>query len=339
MWQRLEERLATLPSVRAAPVAAGLPPARTINANDIMLEGRTPAKDGPPFNVDFFNTVGDRYFETMGIRLVRGRFFDGGDTTDSMPVVIINEQLARRFYPGEDPLGKRMHVGGNDSPWLTIVGVVGDVKQQGIESPTGTELYFQMRQLVHAFPRANRVMSMVLRSDLGDPRTLERSVREAVAATDPVLAVAKLATMDERLYDAVAKPRFVTTLLGALAGLALLLAAIGIYGVMSYSVAQRTRELGIRIALGAEPARVQRMVLGEGLRLGVVGIALGTAAALAVNLILRRALADLLFQVSAVDPATFGGVLALMLAVAGFACWWPARRATRVDPRVALRED
>ncbi|HEX6838552.1 MAG TPA: ABC transporter permease [Polyangia bacterium] len=339
LWQRLEERMATLPSVRAATVASGLPPLRQLNANDVMFEGKTPTKDGPAFNVDFFNTVGDGYFETMGIRLVEGRWFDAGDTGDSMPVVIINEQLARRFYPGEDPVGKRLRAGGDKSPWLTIVGVAGDVKQQGIDTPTGTELYLQMRQLVKAYPHANRVMSVILRSDLANPRSLERAAREAVGAIDPVLAVAHAATMDERLYDAVAKPRFVTTLLGALAGLALVLAAIGIYGVMAYSVAQRTRELGIRMALGAEPARVRRMVLGEGLRLGVAGIALGTAAALAVNLLLRRALVDLLFQVSAVDPATFAGVLALMLAVAGFACWWPARRATRVDPMVALRED
>jgi putative ABC transport system permease protein len=339
LWQRVEERLATLPSVRAATLATGLPPTRTINANDVMFENKMPAKDGPAFNVDFFNTVGDRYFETMGIRLVRGRLFDAGDTTDAMPVVIINEQLARRFYPGEDPIGKRLRAGGDKSPWLTIVGMVADVKQQGLESPTGTELYFPMRQLVKAFPRANRVMSVVVRSDLANPRTLERAVREAVGAIDPVLAVAKLASMDDRMYDAVAKPRFVTTLLGVLAGLAMLLAAIGIYGVMAYSVAQRTRELGIRMALGAAPARVRAMVLGEGLKLGLVGVAIGTAAALVVNLGLKRALVDMLFQVSAVDPMTFGGVLLLMLLIAAFACWWPARRATRVDPMVALRED
>src|SRR5262249_19001292 len=148
----------------------------TINANDVMFEGKTPAKDGPAFNVDFFNTVGDRYFETMGIRLVRGRLFDASDTTDSMPVVIINEQLARRFYPGEDPIGKRLRAGPDGAPWLTIVGIVADVKQQGLDSPTGTEMYFAMPQLVKAFPRANRVMSIIMRSDLGDPRTLERSV-------------------------------------------------------------------------------------------------------------------------------------------------------------------
>jgi putative ABC transport system permease protein len=164
-------------------------------------------------------------------------------------------------------------------------------------------------------------------------------VRNTVGELDGSLAVAKLATMDELMYDAVAKPRFVSTLLGVLAGLALVLAAIGIYGVMSYSVAQRTRELGIRIALGAEPARVRGMVLAQGLALGVAGVVLGTGVALAVNLVLRHMLADLLFKVSAVDPVTFGSAVLGMLGVALIACWAPAARATRVDPMVALRED
>ena len=182
-------------------------------------------------------------------------------------------------------------------------------------------------------------MNVALRTNLANPRTLEGGLRRAVGEIDATLAIAKLATMDELMYDAVARPRFVATLLGVLAGLALLLAAIGIYGVMSYSVAQRTRELGIRMALGAEPGRVRAMVLGQELRLAVAGIFVGTGAALAINLILRRALSEMLFQVSAVDPVIFGGVTALMLVVAGVACYAPARRATRVDPMVALRDE
>jgi putative ABC transport system permease protein len=178
-----------------------------------------------------------------------------------------------------------------------------------------------------------------VRTDLANPRSLERAARNVVGELDSTLALAKLTTMDELLYDAVAKPRFVTTLLGVLAALALLLSAIGIYGVMSYSVAQRTRELGIRMALGAEPARVRRMVLEQGLVLGVAGIVIGTIVALAVNVALKRVLAEMLFKVSAVDPWTFGSVVAAMLGVALIACWAPAARATRVDPMVALRED
>ena len=338
LWQRLEARLTALPSVRSATVATGIPPARPLNADDIMFEGKAPSKDGPIWNVDFDNIVGDGYFETLGIKLIEGRFLAQSDTTDSMPVAVVNQQFARRFFPGQKALGQRVRES-DQSPWFTIVGVVGDVKQQGIETPTGTEVYWPMRQLVKVFPRANRFMKVVVRSDLGNPRTLERSVRNAVGELDPILAVAKLETMDERLYDAVAKPRFVTTLLGVLAGLALVLAAIGIYGVMSYSVAQRTRELGIRMALGAEPAAVRRMVLAQGLRIGVTGIAIGTVAALGINIVLRRALADMLFQVSAVDPSTFGAVVAAMLGIALIACWAPASRATKVDPMAALRED
>ncbi|MGZ3442393.1 MAG: ABC transporter permease, partial [Polyangia bacterium] len=338
LWTTLEARLGALPGAHKATVMTGLPPNRQINANDIFFEGKTPSKDGPAWNVDYFQTVGDDYFETLGIGIVEGRAFDARDNGDGMPAALVNQQFARRFFPGEPILGRRVRPG-DEGPWITIVGVVKDVKQQGIDAPTGTEIYFAMRQLAKAFPRANRLMNVAIRTDLDQPRTLERSVREAVGELDSTLAIAKLASMDELMYDAVAKPRFVTALLGALAGLALLLAAIGIYGVMSYSVAQRTRELGIRMALGAEPARVRAMVLWQGLRLGVTGIVLGTAASLAVNLLLRRALGEMLFKVSAVDPSTFAGVMAVMLVVATLACYAPARRATRVDPMVALRED
>ncbi len=338
LWTTLEERLGALPGVRGATVLVGLPPNRRLNANDFWFQGKTQTKDGPAWNVDFFQTVGDDTFKTLGMTMAEGRPLDARDNGDGALAVVVNEQFARRFFPGEPVLGK--HVGPDSAgPWFTVVGVVRDVKQQGIDAPTGTEVFFAMRQVAKIEPGANRNMYVALRSDLGSPRSLESAVRHAVGEVDSTLAVAKLATMDELMYDAVAKPRFLTTLLGALAGLALLLAAIGIYGVMSYSVAQRTRELGIRMALGAEPARVRAMVLGQGLRLAVVGIVGGTLVALGVNLVLRRALADMLFKVSAVDPLTFAGALLGMLCVATLACWAPARRATRVDPMVALRED
>jgi putative ABC transport system permease protein len=337
LWSGLERRLAAMPGVRDVTVMAGLPPNRTMNANDFQFEGKTPSKDGPAWNVDFFQTVDTGYFKTMGIPMVAGRALDEHDGPDGQPAVVVNEQFVRRFYPGENVIGKRVRPE-DSNPWLTIVGVAKDVKQQGIDAPTGTEVYFSMRQLAKFFPRANAIMHVAVRTNVA-PHSLERQVREAVGEIDPTLAVAKLTTMDELMYDAVAKPRFVTALLGALAGLALLLAAIGIYGVMSYSVAQRTRELGIRMALGAEPARLRRMVLGQGLRLGVTGVGIGTVAALALNLVLKRALGEMLFKVSAVDPMTFGAVMALMLCVAAVACYAPARRATRVDPMVALRED
>jgi predicted permease len=338
LWNGLRTRLAALPGVTNATVMAGLPPNRQLNANDFSFEGKTQSKDGPAWNVDFFQTVGDDYWKTMGVTMAEGRPLDEHDNADGMLAVVVNEQFVRRFYPGEKVLGRKVAPEMNN-PWWTIVGVVKDVKQQGIDAPTGTEVYFSTRQIAKAFPRSLNIMHVALHTELGSPRSLEKAVRGAVGELDSTLAVAKLATMDELMYDAVAKPRFLTTLLGALAALAMLLAAIGIYGVMSYSVAQRTRELGIRMALGAEPARVRAMVLWQGLRLGVIGIVGGTIAALVVNLILRHALADMLFKVSAVDPLAFAGGLAGMLCVALFACWAPARRATRVDPMVALRED
>ena len=338
LWNGLRTRLAALPGVTNATVMAGLPPNRQLNANDFSFEGKTQSKDGPAWNVDFFQTVGDDYWKTMGVTMAEGRPLDEHDNADGMLAVVVNEQFVRRFYPGEKVLGRKVAPDMN-APWWTIVGVAKDVKQQGIDAPTGTEVYFTTRQIAKAFPRSLNIMHVALHTELGSPRSLERAVRGAVGELDSTLAVAKLATMDELMYDAVAKPRFLTTLLGALAALAMLLAAIGIYGVMSYSVAQRTRELGIRMALGAEPARVRAMVLWQGLRLGIIGIVGGTIAALGVNIILRHALADMLFKVSAVDPLAFAGGLAGMLCVALFACWAPARRATRVDPMVALRED
>jgi putative ABC transport system permease protein len=222
---------------------------------------------------------------------------------------------------------------------LTVVGVVRDVKQQGIDAPTGTEIYFSLPQIAKLFHDSSSLLNVAVRTDLQSPRMLESGVRRVVGDLDGTLAIARLATMDELMYDAVSKPRFVTTLLGVLAGLALLLAAIGIYGVMSYSVAQRTKELGIRMALGAEAGQVRTMVLLQGMRLAFAGIAIGTGAALAINLVLQRALSEMLFQVSAVDPWTFGAVTTLMVLVAGLACYAPARRATRVDPMVALRDE
>jgi putative ABC transport system permease protein len=274
----------------------------------------------------------------MGIPVVLGRGFEASDGPEGQPVVLVNEAFARRFFPGQHAIGRRVNVGSPNRPSLTIVGIIKDVKQQGIAAPTGTEIYFPMLQTPSSFDRANRTMHVVVRMRSGNPESLEPAVRRAVGEIDSTLAIAKLATMDELMYDAVAKPRFVTTLLGVLAGLALVLAAVGIYGIMSYSVAQRTHELAIRMALGAEPTRVRAMVLGQGLRLATWGIVLGVAGALVINYVLRRALTEMLFQTGAFDPATFLAVIGLMVGVAAVASYAPARRATRVTPMVALRD-
>jgi putative ABC transport system permease protein len=339
-WRNLEDMTARQPGVTAVTVMGGLPPWRRINANDAQFEGKTEDKDGPAFNIDFWQFAGDDYFHTLGLRLVAGRFLDQNDTETSEPVVVINEALARRFYAGEDPIGKRLKAAPwvKDGPWERIVGVVADVKQQGLDAPTGTEVYLGLRQSKVTTGNAPRNLHLVARTS-GDPRALVPVLRNVVTKLDATVPIYRVRTMDAVLYDAVGKPRFVTFLLGVFAAIALALAAIGIYGVMSYSVAQRTRELGIRMALGAQASGVRRLVLLDGLLLAGVGVAVGLAIAWGVNTGLASGLSGLLYQVKAVDPPTFVVVGALVLAVAGLACLVPAIRATRVDPMIALRQD
>jgi putative ABC transport system permease protein len=338
-WQRVSERLAALPGATGATVMTGLPPNRPINANDIRFEDKTPSRDGPVWNVDYWQTVGPTYFDTMGVRLVAGRFLDGRDVEGAPPAVMINEAFARKFYPGEDPVGKRVAVTGRTPPvWETIVGVVADVKQQGLEARAGTEVYIPVLQTKTITGRPPFFMNVVVRA-ARDPRALAGTVTSTISALDPDIPVAKLRTMDEIMWEAVARPRFVMLLLGGFAVLALLLAAIGIYGVMSYSVAQRSHELGIRMALGARAQAVLRLVMRQGLVLIVGGIVTGVAGALVVNAALSRVLGSMLFEVKALDPTTFLAVAAVVAAVATTACLVPARRATRVDPMVALRSE
>src|SRR5262249_33630670 len=328
-FARVEERLAALPGAGSATVMSGLPPNRRINANDIFFDGKTPPprESGLVWNVDYWQTVGDDYFATLGIRLVAGRFLDARDVADAPKAVVINEQFARKFSPGEDPIGKVVHArGGMNGPAQTIVGVVGDVKQQGLEAQTGTEIYFPMRQ----GPRPPLLMNAVVRARPGvDPTTLAGAARAAIAGIDATIPVARVRTMDQVLWESVARPRFLTLLLTIFAGVALLLAAIGIYGVMSFSVEQRTHELGVRMALGARAGRVERLVMGQGLALTTVGVVVGLGLALAVNSALASRLSGLLFEVRALDPATFAGVAAVVAATAALACWLPARPATR----------
>ncbi len=341
-WVRLQDRLRSQPGVRSATLMAGRPPVRRLNANDARFEGKTPTPDGPAHNIDFWQTVGDDFFETMGIRLVSGRFLRAGDTMEAPPVVVINEALARRFYPDEDPIGKRLSVtgGGRDGGdnWQTIVGVVADVKQQGLEAPTGTEVYLPLAQTRKIYEGAPQTLYVVVRGETDAASTMSM-LRRLVTELDATVPVYELRTMDDVMYEAVGKPRFITFLLIIFAALALVLASIGIYGVMSYSVAQRTRELGIRMALGAQAGRVRRLVMGEGLFLAAIGVVVGLVLAFALNTGLAAELAGMLYGVKAVDPATFVGVAAVVLAVAALACFVPARRATRVDPMVALRHD
>ncbi len=340
-WDRLLRELRVIPGVKSATLMDGLPPFRSVNANDLWLEGKTKRDDGPVWNTDFWNTVADNYFETMGIKLKDGRLFTPGDGAGAPPVVVINEAFARKFYPGENAVGKRIRTAGwlRDKPPQTIVGIVGDVKQQGIDAPTGTEIYVPMRQSIEIEGGAANRMNIVLRADGVSPMSLASAARVTIQNADPSLPVADVETMDQVLWSAVAKPRFLTFLMTLFAGLALVLAVVGVYGVMSYNVEQRTRELGIRVALGARPSGVRALVLRQGMFLVGIGVACGIAGALAVNAALAHVFSQVLFETRALDPVTFILVGALVVVVAALACWVPALRATRIDPMVALRSE
>jgi ABC-type antimicrobial peptide transport system permease subunit len=235
--------------------------------------------------------------------------------------------MARTFYNGQSPIGRRVRPGPPTVPWFTIVGVLKDVKQGGVDQKTGTELYFNFEQLTNTLPQFGiGTMNIVLRTSQ-PPEALAGTIRQAVAALDPSLPIEKLQSMDDVFGEAIGRPRLLAQLLGIFAGLAILLAAIGSYGVLSYMVTERRREIGIRMALGANRASVMRMVLFQGLRLTVVGVVAGLAAAFAMS----RVLASLLFGVRPSDPVAIGAVVMLIGAVALVACYLPARVATRVD--------
>lgn len=334
-FNQLVDKLGAIPGVAAATAMSGLPPRRRLDANDTEFEGVERTEDGPPHNVDFYQWVTDGYFNTMAIDLVEGRPFGDQDMGEgAQPVTIVNETLASVFFPGESSIGRRLRpCCGDDNPWMSIVGVVADVKQDGVENETGTELYFYTPQVAAVVNFAPRSMNVVMRTTV-PPIEVAGQARQAVWSLDPTLPLADVQTMSSALYSAVARPRFMTLLLGIFGSVALALATVGTYGVMSYSVAERYRELGIRMALGAEAGGVLRMVLGQGLRVAGVGLALGVGAAL----FLTRFMGSLLYGIGATDATTFVVVPLLLLAVATVACLLPARRATRVDPMVVLRE-
>ena len=333
-FRRLTSQLRELPGVQSAATMTGLPPQRAVNANDTDIDGYTAPPEGPFENVDYYQTVTQDYLTTMGIPVVDGRDFAPADAAGGA-VVLVNETLARTFFKDASPVGRRLRPGGSDRvPWFTIVGVVKDVKQGGIGSKTGTELYFLAEQLPRLRDFAPGSMNVVFRTSL-PIESLAPRIRQVVQQMDPTLPIVRLRTMDEVFGESVSRPRFLAQLLGLFAGLALALAAVGTYGILAYTVSQRRKEIGIHMALGATRGTVMGMVLGHGIRLTGVGLAVGAAAAI----LLTRLLQAQLFNVRPTDPATMIAVALFISAVAAVACYVPASRATRVDPMVVLRDE
>jgi putative ABC transport system permease protein len=268
------------------------------------------------------------YFETIGIPLRSGRLLDAHDVAGAPVAVLISEAFAKRKFPGQDPIGQRVHIGRIDLPWYTIVGVVGDVKQTSLAVSQSDAVYITPTQ----WYSADNSMSLVIRAR-GDAAALAPAIRNAIWSVDKDQPIVRVTTMDDLLAASAAERRFALILFQSFALVAMVLAAAGIYGVLSGSVTERTREIGVRLALGAQTGGVLKLVMAQGMRLALAGIGLGLIAAFA----LTRVLASLLYGVSASDPLTFTGVAVLLAGVAMVACYLPARRATKVDPLVALR--
>ncbi|HYN09957.1 MAG TPA: ABC transporter permease [Vicinamibacterales bacterium] len=335
-YTRLTTRLRGLPGVRNVSAMSGLPPLRNVNANDTDFEhipNNRPPGQGPIENVDFYQYVTVGYAETMGIPVVKGRGFELADAAGA-PVVMINEALAKKFFADRDPLGGHLRPGGPNLPWFTVVGVLKDVKQGGVAEAAGTELYMLAEQMPKAGGFAPGNMNFVVRAAV-PLSSLANEYRRAVQELDTTLPLIRMRSMDTVIGDAIARPRFLTVLLGIFAGLALMLAAVGTYGILAYLVAERRQEIGIRMALGADRAKVLSLVLGRGLLLSGIGLVLGLAASIA----LTRVIATLLFNVTPTDPLTLAIVAGVIAFVAAAACVIPAWRATRVDPLVVLRAE
>ncbi len=327
-YEEVLDRIRALGGVQGAAAVSHLPLGGDDTSGGFAIEGRTfPPEDSP---LSDLRLATPDYFRVMGIPLLAGRAFAAQDREGSQPVAIVNETFVRRFFPGEDPLGKRIDAQWEDAGWRVVIGVVGSVRHETLDRPYLPEIYLPLAQRAPT----DVAMTFVVRSELG-AGALAAAVRDQVSAQDPQQPISAIRTMDEVIDASVTDRRLSTSLMAGFAATALLLAAVGLYGVLSYAVSQRTREIGVRMALGARAGDVLGLVVRDGLRLALAGAAVGLAAALP----LTRALEGLLFGVAPSDPATFAGVPLLLLAVCALASWFPARRACRVDPMVALRHE
>jgi putative ABC transport system permease protein len=324
------ERVKTLPGVRSVALTNSLPPIQLDVSDEFSIEGK-PHPAGQPAPLASVLIVTPGYFDTMGISVVRGRSFTDDDRIESPEVVMINETLARRYFGTEDPIGKRLMIGDGTrkgANWMEIVGVAHDVNYDGLETAMEPAYYMTYAQI----PVTGQ--DLVIRTS-SNPESLLNAVRAEIRSLDKDVPLGRITTLEERMSQAVGEPRFRTLLLAAFAGIALVLAALGIYGVLSYSISLRIHEFGVRMSLGASRRDVLRMVIGEGMLLTLIGAAIGVVGSLA----LTRVMSGMLFQVTPHDPLTFTAVSGLMLIVSFFACFIPAWRATRVDPMIALRHE
>ena len=334
LYERLLERLRGLPGVRDAAAMSGRLPQRRANNTTFLIDG-VPVRghEGMP-QVDFIQHVTPDYFQALGITRLQGRLLTADDNERSEPVAVVNETLARKFWAGKNPLGQRFRPVLPDNPWVTVVGVVSDVKQAGLSADVGTEVYVTHRQarlLLSGWLPSS--MHIVVRTAPGRTAAVAREIPALTREVDSYVAIAGLRSMTASLNASIAGPAFVATLLASFAALALVLATVGIYGVIACGVAQRTGEFGVRMVLGATPRSVSRLVVGQSAFPITAGVVAGLAGAIGSS----RLLATLVFQVSPADPATLSLAAVLLTAVAFIACWIPARRATHVDPLHALR--
>jgi putative ABC transport system permease protein len=328
-YQQVSERIAALPGVEAA----GLTKEIVISGNPdqlITIEGASADNSATariPFRRD---VISEDFFRTLRAPLRKGRFFNAQDNQGTAPVTIINETMAHRFWPGEEALGKRFKLGPaqSDNPWLTVIGVVGDMRRQGLERQPIAQIFRPYLQ------SPERRLILLIRAT-GEPAQLAPVVRNEIRAIDKTVLVNGDSTLESLLARNVAQRRFQTWLLTLFSALALLLAAVGIYGLILQLVAMRTREIGVRLALGAQPRDILRLVIGQGMSLALCGVGIGLLAAFG----LTRVLTGLLFGVTATDPTTFITAPLVLLLVALLACYLPARRGSRVDPMLALRHD
>ena len=328
-YNALMERIDGIAGVEKTGVLSSLALSRLPNSASLRIEGAPPLPPGAPNVPVTIDVASPTAFEAFGVPVRRGRTFNSGDTPDGLPVVMVNDAFVRRFYPGQDPVGKRVTFdgfdGGQQIAWLTIVGVVADTRRSGFEVPVREELYFPLSQT------GPGSMYVLVRTSAA-PDTVIAPVRSAVSRLDPQLAIALPRTMRMVMASGVAEERFRMTLVGGFAATAMLLAALGVYGLMAFATTQRTKEFGVRMALGATPGGVLRSVMRDGMVLAAIGLGVGLAAAIAA----ARAMRQMLFGISPFDPVTFGAMAAGLLAVAALASFVPARRAMNVDPAITL---